>query len=102
MKPTVFGRAVRSPCISVCRIDDATGYCEGCFRTIEEIAGWGMMSDDRRWLVWEALGQRRAALVPAAPVALVAPTQPPSHEVPAAASPRAGELPLTPPPQRRD
>ena len=99
MKPTVFGRAIRSPCISVCRIEEATGYCAGCFRTLEEIAGWGMMSDDRRSLVWEALGRRRAALVPVAPVA---PTPTPSHEMPAAALPPAGELPLTAPPGRRD
>ncbi len=26
-----------SPCIAVCRLDEATGFCEGCFRTIDEI-----------------------------------------------------------------
>ena len=33
---------VPSPCISVCRMDAVTGWCEGCFRTLDEIAGWGM------------------------------------------------------------
>ncbi len=31
---------VASPCINVCRMDAASGYCEGCRRTIEEIACW--------------------------------------------------------------
>jgi predicted Fe-S protein YdhL (DUF1289 family) len=26
-----------SPCISVCKIDAATGYCYGCLRTLQEI-----------------------------------------------------------------
>jgi predicted Fe-S protein YdhL (DUF1289 family) len=29
-----------SPCTGVCRLDPATGYCAGCRRTVEEIAGW--------------------------------------------------------------
>jgi len=99
VKPTVFSRAVRSPCISVCRIDDASGLCAGCYRTLEEIAGWGMMSDDQKSLVWEALGRRRVPLVPATPVA---PTEAPSQESPAAVESRAGALPLTPPPARSD
>ncbi|MGA1318970.1 MAG: DUF1289 domain-containing protein, partial [Rubrivivax sp.] len=30
--------AVPSPCINVCRIEPASGWCEGCARTLEEIA----------------------------------------------------------------
>ncbi len=48
-------------------MDVASGYCEGCFRTIEEIADWGMMSDDRKREVWQALRQRQAALYPPTP-----------------------------------
>ena len=29
---------VPSPCISVCRMDERTGWCEGCLRTLAEIA----------------------------------------------------------------
>jgi predicted Fe-S protein YdhL (DUF1289 family) len=29
-----------SPCIGICRIDDFSGMCEGCGRTMEEISGW--------------------------------------------------------------
>lgn len=35
---------VESPCIGVCSIDEASGYCQGCYRTIEEIKGWWHMS----------------------------------------------------------
>jgi predicted Fe-S protein YdhL (DUF1289 family) len=31
---------VGSPCIDVCRMNPSTGFCDGCFRTIDEIAGW--------------------------------------------------------------
>ena len=47
-----------SPCISVCRMDAATGLCEGCFRTLDEIASWGLASDEERRAVWRQLAQR--------------------------------------------
>ena len=31
---------VASPCINVCRMDAKSGYCEGCRRTLDEIASW--------------------------------------------------------------
>ena len=37
-------RAVLSPCIGVCNIDD-DGLCAGCHRTGDEIAAWPMMND---------------------------------------------------------
>jgi predicted Fe-S protein YdhL (DUF1289 family) len=53
---------VPSPCISVCRMDAASGLCEGCFRTLEEIAGWGRASDEEKRAVWKTLVRR--ALTP--------------------------------------
>jgi len=35
---------VQSPCIGVCSIDETSGYCQGCYRTVEEIKGWWDMS----------------------------------------------------------
>jgi len=52
---------VPSPCISVCRMDARTGLCEGCFRTIDEIARWSALPDAERRAVWRAIGARRAA-----------------------------------------
>ncbi|MFM9835142.1 MAG: DUF1289 domain-containing protein [Methylophilaceae bacterium] len=31
---------VQSPCISICSMNEATGLCVGCFRTMEEIEQW--------------------------------------------------------------
>jgi hypothetical protein len=47
-----------SPCISVCRMDAATGVCEGCMRTLDEIAAWGMMDNRKKRAVWELIEQR--------------------------------------------
>ena len=62
--PTPFAGNLRSPCVSVCRIDVESGFCEGCCRTIEEIADWGMMSDNGKRAVWRELRLRRARLNP--------------------------------------
>ncbi|MDQ6619486.1 MAG: DUF1289 domain-containing protein [Pseudomonadota bacterium] len=50
---------VPSPCTSVCRIDEATGWCEGCLRTIDEIVAWGAMADAEKRTVLAALPARR-------------------------------------------
>lgn len=31
---------IPSPCVGVCSMDEATGFCQGCFRTIDEIRQW--------------------------------------------------------------
>lgn len=49
---------VPSPCISVCRMDAVTGFCEGCFRTLDEVAGWGLASDEEKLAVWRQLVER--------------------------------------------
>jgi len=50
---------VASPCISLCRMDRATGWCEGCLRTIDEIAAWGQIDDSARRDVLSRLWARR-------------------------------------------
>jgi predicted Fe-S protein YdhL (DUF1289 family) len=51
---------VPSPCTGVCCLD-RQGFCEGCHRTGEEIAGWLQMSDhQRRWLMDHVLPHREA------------------------------------------
>ena len=49
---------VPSPCISVCRMDPATQLCEGCLRTLDEIAAWGLAPEDARRAIWQSLAQR--------------------------------------------
>ena len=49
-----------SPCINICQMDAATGWCAGCLRTLDEIAGWSALDESRRRGVLAALPQRRA------------------------------------------
>lgn len=61
--------AAPSPCNSVCRMDEASGLCTGCLRSIAEIIEWGQASDPRKRQVWAALALRaQAVLEPGAPV----------------------------------
>lgn len=52
---------VASPCISVCRMDEASGFCVGCWHTCDEIARWAMASDAERLEILARLRQRRRA-----------------------------------------
>jgi len=56
------GQTVQSPCINICRMSPRTGWCEGCLRTIEEIAAWSGMDDAAKRGVWSELERRRARL----------------------------------------
>lgn len=49
---------VPSPCISICRIDAASGLCVGCLRTIDEIIAWGRQTDLEKRMVWCLITQR--------------------------------------------
>lgn len=50
---------VPSPCISVCRMDAAGTVCEGCWRTLAEIAAWSTLDDAAKRAVWLLLPARR-------------------------------------------
>jgi uncharacterized protein len=54
-----FAEGPPSPCISVCQMDDATGLCLGCRRTIDEIRDWMIMSPEERQRVLDAIAIRR-------------------------------------------
>ena len=51
--------ALLSPCVGVCALDAATGWCEGCLRTIDEIAAWGALDEPARREIWKRLPARR-------------------------------------------
>jgi predicted Fe-S protein YdhL (DUF1289 family) len=44
--------------VKTCRIDDASSYCVGCGRTLEEIAAWGSLSETDRRTIMSRLGNR--------------------------------------------
>lgn len=53
--------AVPSPCTSVCRMSKDTGWCEGCFRTLDEIVAWSRISDEGengKRSIWSSISQR--------------------------------------------
>lgn len=56
--------AVASPCISVCTMDEASGFCLGCGRTLPEVAAWMRMSDAQKRAVLEQLAARKERLGP--------------------------------------
>ena len=52
------GPHVPSPCQSLCLRRAGPGWCEGCLRTIDEIAAWGRMDEQARRAVWAVLPAR--------------------------------------------
>ena len=51
-------RPITTPCVKVCAVDGASGYCLGCRRTLAEIAGWARFSDEERAAITAALPDR--------------------------------------------
>lgn len=49
-----------SPCIGVCAMDAQSGLCQGCLRTLDEIAAWASASEAQRRAIKAALPQRRS------------------------------------------
>ncbi len=54
--------AAVSPCVGICRVDEASGYCLGCARTMDEIMTWRQAGEHQRQAVWDALPGRFDAL----------------------------------------
>lgn len=50
---------IASPCIRVCSVNPKTSWCDGCMRTLKEIATWSRMSDAERDAVTADLERRR-------------------------------------------
>jgi len=50
---------VASPCVSVCVIDERSGLCAGCYRTLSEIAAWIDFSPAQRRAIIGELPARR-------------------------------------------
>jgi len=50
---------IQSPCVDVCQMNPFTGLCGGCFRTLDEIAGWLDFSVSERLEVLKRIDERR-------------------------------------------
>jgi predicted Fe-S protein YdhL (DUF1289 family) len=57
--PDLSSGDVPSPCVNVCTMNPQTGLCEGCSRTIGEIAIWGGATDDAKRAIWRLIKKRR-------------------------------------------
>jgi len=53
---------IESPCVSICVMDEATGWCIGCGRTLDEIARWGSTDQADRDAVTAQLPARMEKL----------------------------------------
>jgi len=53
-----------SPCVDVCRMDPATGLCEGCRRTLDEIAGWSNFTDAEKRAVLARIETKQVGIGP--------------------------------------
>lgn len=51
-----------SPCTKVCQIHPEIRLCVGCYRSLDEIARWGSMSDMERREIMAALPERAPML----------------------------------------
>jgi hypothetical protein len=53
---------VPSPCVNVCRMNDATGLCAGCLRTLDEIACWSGYTREEKLAVRARAEARKDAV----------------------------------------
>lgn len=53
---------VPSPCINICKMVPATGLCQGCLRTIDEIRSWKNASDAERRAIWADIRRREGEI----------------------------------------
>lgn len=59
-KPLILDNTVPSPCLSICRFDGEP-YCVGCYRNVDEIREWMIMTREQKLAVLEQLEQRKKA-----------------------------------------
>jgi len=50
-----------TPCIKICVIDPVSKRCEGCGRTLQDIAQWGRLSEAERLAIMATLANKRPA-----------------------------------------
>ena len=56
-----FDTTIPSPCISVCQLDDASGHCLGCFRDVDEIRDWPILSAEEKKAILVRITERKSA-----------------------------------------
>jgi uncharacterized protein len=55
---------IKTPCIKVCVVDGESGLCMGCYRRLNEVAGWARFTDAERDAILAELPDRRSLIRP--------------------------------------
>ena len=50
---------IQSPCVGICTMDDTTGLCLGCYRSLDEIKGWWDMNPQDQKKLLATLEERQ-------------------------------------------
>jgi uncharacterized protein len=53
---------IQSPCVGVCAMDDLSGLCQGCFRTLDEIQAWWDLDNAGKQAIVEEASKREASV----------------------------------------
>ncbi len=54
-----YDTTVPSPCVQVCWFSEGSNYCDGCYRTADEIRDWFTMNREQKLYLLEQLQIRR-------------------------------------------
>lgn len=52
-----------SPCVGVCVVNPQTQLCDGCFRTLDEIAAWWDYTAEQKYAVLGRLEKRLVRII---------------------------------------
>ena len=55
---------IKTPCVKVCVVDGESGLCMGCYRRLNEVAGWARLTEAERERIMAELPSRRALIRP--------------------------------------
>ena len=47
-----------SPCIGVCELDEESDICVGCLRSVDEIANWPQLDNEKAMQIMEQIKDR--------------------------------------------
>ena len=59
--PSDTSSIVVSPCTNICQLN-AENICIGCYRSIDEITGWNVLSNEKKMSILEQIDIRKIKL----------------------------------------
>ena len=61
-KSQYIDHTIPSPCISLCLLDDTNSFCIGCFRMVDELRDWCIMTAEQKLKILEEIEERKDRL----------------------------------------